>query len=103
MWKIFYELLVDPLELPINPIWEYIIIFMIGEIAHEIAFYCSPGGKFGSIIYWVTKLITFVVVWGILYLIISSIQFILSHWVWFILGGVLLIVIIIFIKNKNNW
>ncbi len=26
MWKLIYEILVNPLGLPINPIWEYLII-----------------------------------------------------------------------------
>ena len=48
MLKLIYEILVNPLGLPIEPIWEYLIIVVVGEIAHEIAYSFSPGGKLGS-------------------------------------------------------
>lgn len=106
MWKIIYEILVNPLGLPIDPIWEYLIILVVGEIAHEIAYWVSPGGKkFGSIIYWVSKLLVFVVTWAILYGIITAVQFAIAHWIWFTIGGVVILaiaitLIIIFKKKK---
>ena len=87
MLKLLYTLLTDPLGLPIEPIWEYIILLVIGEIVHEIAFYVSPGGTFGSLIYWVTKLIAFAAIWAVLYAIIAIIKFIIAHWIWFAIGG----------------
>ena len=87
MLKLFYTLLTDPLGLPIEPIWEYIILLVIGEIVHEIAFYVSPGGRFGSLIYWVTKLVAFAAIWAVLYAIIAIIKFIIAHWIWFAIGG----------------
>lgn len=87
MLKIFYTLLTDPLGLPIEPLWEYIILLLVGEIVHEIAFYVSPGGTFGSLIYWVTKLIAFAAIWAVLYAIIAIIKFIIAHWIWFAIGG----------------
>ena len=91
MLKLFYTLLTDPLGLPIEPLWEYIILLLVGEIVHEIAFYVSPGGTFGSLIYWVTKLIAFAAIWAVLYAIIAIIKFIIAHWIWCaIVGGVLL-------------
>ena len=87
MLKLFYSLLTDPLGLPIGPLWEYIILLLVGEIVYEIAFYVSPGGTFGSLIYWVTKLIAFVAIWAVLYAIIAVIKFIIAHWIWFAIGG----------------
>ena len=87
MLKFFYTLLTDPLGLPVEPIWEYIILLVLGEIVHEIAFYVSPGGTFGSLIYWVTKLIAFAAIWAVLYAIIAIIKFIIAHWIWFAIGG----------------
>ena len=106
MWKLIYEILVNPLGLPFDPIWEYLIIFIVGEIAHEIAYWVSPGGKiFGSFIYWVSKLLFFVAMWAILYGIITSFQFVITHWMWFTIGGVIILaiaitLIIIFKKKK---
>lgn len=89
MLKFLYELFTSPLGLPINPIWEWLIILVVGEIAHEIAYWVSPGGKeFGSLIYWVTKLLTFIAMWAILYGIIVAIQFVARYWIWFLCIGI---------------
>lgn len=92
MLKFLYTILTDPLGLPIAPLWEYIILLIVGEIVHEIAFAVSPGGVFGSLIYWMTKLFVFVAIWAILYGIIAAINFVILHWIWFTVGGVLLLV-----------
>lgn len=95
MLKIFYILLTDPLGLPIDVWWEYIILLVVGEIVHEIAFSVSPGGTFGSLIYWVTKLLAYVVIWGILYIVIAAVKFIIAHWIWFAVGGGVLVVAVV--------
>lgn len=106
MLKLFYTLLTDPLGLPIEPLWEYIILLIVGEVVHEIAFSISPGGTFGSLIYWFSKVIVFVVIWAVLYAIIASIQFIIAHWIWFAIGvGIVLVAIIgliIYNRADNN-
>lgn len=95
MLKLLYTLLTDPLGLPIEPIWEYIILLVIGEIVHEIAFYVSPGGRFGSLIYWVTKLVAFAAIWAVLYAVIVVIKFIIAHWIWFAIGGGILVAVVV--------
>ena len=70
-------------------------MLIVGEIVHEIAFSISPGGTFGSLIYWVSKLIVFVIIWAVLYAIIASIQFIIAHWIWFAIGGGVLVAALI--------
>ena len=85
MLKFLYELFTSPLGLPIDPIWEWLIILVVGELAHEIAYWVSPGGKeFGSLIYWVTKFLTFIAMWAVLYGIIVAIQFVTRYWIWFL-------------------
>ena len=91
MLKLFYTLLTDPLGLPIEPLREYVILLIVGEVVHEIAWRTSPGGTFGSLIYWVTKLIAFVVIWAVLYGIIAAVQFVRAHWIWFAIGAAILI------------
>ena len=97
-------MLTDPLGLPIEPLWEYVILFIVGEIVHEIAWSASPGGTFGSLIYWVTKLIAFVAIWAVLYAIISAVQFVIAHWIWFAIGAAIItaIVIAFIIWNRKN-
>ena len=81
MLKLFYTLLTDPLGLPIEPLWEYVILLVVGEIVHGIAWSASPGGTFGSLIYWGTKLFAFVAIWVALYAIIATVQFVIAHWI----------------------
>ena len=89
MLKFLYELITNPLGLPIEPILEWIIILVVGEIAHEIAYWISPGGKIiGSAVYWITKFISFVAMWAVLYGLIVAIQFVTKYWIWFLcIGG----------------
>lgn len=101
MFKLFYELLTNPLGLPLEPLWEYIILLAVGEVVHEIAFHISPGGEFGSPIYWFTKAVSCFVVWAVLYVLIASIQFIIAHWIWFLIAAALIIVVIVVIYNYN--
>ena len=102
MLKLFYTLLTDPLGLPIEPLWEYVILLIVGEIVHEIAWNASPGGTFGSLIYWVTKLLAFVIIWAVLYGIIATIQFIIAYWIWFAFGAAVLIAIVIALVIWNS-
>ena len=91
MLKLFYTLLIDPLGLPIEPLWEYVILWVVGEIAHNIAWNTSPGGAFGSLIYWVTKLPAYVLIWAVLYAIIATVQFVIAHWIWFAIGAAIIV------------
>lgn len=92
MLKLLFTLLTDPLGLPIEPLWEYVILLIVGEIVHEIAWNISPGGVLGSPIYWVTKLLAFVLIWAALYAIIVAVQFVIAHWIWFTIGAAIIIV-----------
>ena len=42
MLKFFYTLLTDPLGLPLEWFWEYIILTILGWVVHEIAWAASP-------------------------------------------------------------
>lgn len=61
-------------------------MLIVGDVVHEIAWNVSPGGTFGSLIYWVTKLVAFVAIWAALYAVIAVIKFIIAHWIWFAIG-----------------
>ena len=95
MLKLLFTLLTDPLGLPIEPLWEYVILFIVGEIVHEIAWNISPGGVLGLPIYWVTKLLAFVLIWAALYAIIVAVQFVIAHWIWFTIGAAIIIAVVI--------
>ena len=93
MLKFLFGVLTDPLGLPIDAIWEYLILAVIGAIAFGIAWNISPGGELGSLIHWVVRLIAFVILWAIVYGIIALVQWIFANWVLIlcILGGIVVI------------
>ena len=105
MLKFLFGILTDPLGLPIDAIWQYLILTVIGAIAFGISWEASPGGRVGSLIHWVVRLIAFVVLWAIVYGIIALVQWIFANWVLIlcILGGVVVIggiIAIIVLKKK---
>lgn len=76
MLKFAFELLTEPLGLPIHWIYEYFILAVIGMLAYKFAFkqvgdlYNSGiiNGRFlGSIFHWVIRLIVFSLLWAITY------------------------------------
>jgi len=99
MWKFLYNIITEPLGLPIDPVLEYIILLIIGEIVHEIAFFISSGGAFGGIIYWGTKLLSFLIIRGIVYGIVIAINFIIVNWIWFAIGLAILLMGIIAVRK----
>ena len=106
MLKFLFGILTDPLGLPIDAIWEYLILAVIGAIAFLIAWNASPGGNFGSLIHWVVRLIAFVILWAIVYGIIALVQWIFANWAWTlcILGGVVVIggIVTIIVLKQND-
>ena len=108
MYKFLFELFTDPLSLPINPLYEYIILAVIGVLAFKIAWEVSPGGTFGSEIHWSVRLIVFVVLWAIADFIIMAVQWLINNWILtlIIICSVIAVIVIaclivIMIKRKN--
>ena len=74
MFKLLFELLVDPLGLPINPVYEYLVMLVVGEMAYQFAYektgvlshreYMSRGQK--SVLHWVIRLLFYFAMWAIL-------------------------------------
>lgn len=92
LYKFIFTLLTDPLGLPIHPFWEYVILFVLNEIAFKIAWNASPGGAFGSEIHWAVRIPAFIVLWAITYGIIWAVKWIIVNWmlVLCILGAAIL-------------
>ena len=110
MLKLLFEILTSPLGLPIDAIWEYLILAVIGAIAFKVAWESSPGGIFGSLIHWSVRFVVFVVLWAIVYSIIALVQWIFANW-WLILcilggvaiiGGVAKFVVLKLRMDENN-
>ena len=80
LFSFIFEKLTDPLGLPISPLYEYLILAIIGLAAYKIA-YSAVGGMYrigeissktaGSACHWLIRFIVFVVMWAITYGIIE--------------------------------
>ena len=103
MLKFLFGILTDPLGLPIDAIWEYLILAVIGAVAFWIAWEASPGGRFGSLIHWIVRLIAFVILWAIVYGIIAFLQWIFANWIVSIciLSGLIVIVAVIAFMRRD--
>ena len=80
IYSLIFDLLTDPLTLPIHPIWEYVILLILGKIAFKIAWEASPGGFFGSTIHWFIRAVAMVAIWAVTYAVIVAGQFVIAHW-----------------------
>lgn len=75
-----FELLVDPLGLPISVLWEYGILYLL-ELTGLIAGWKRfPGGRFGAFIHWSICLLAFFAIWAVSYALIAAAQWIITHW-----------------------
>lgn len=76
MFKFIFEILTDPLGLPIEWYWEYLILAVIGVVAYAVAYrfvgdmYSGgmiDGSTSGSFFHWLIRLILFVALWAVTY------------------------------------
>lgn len=80
IFKFMFERLTDPLGLPIDSLYEYAILAVIGAIAYCIA-YSKVGDMYhggmidgrtaGSFFHWIIRAFLFVVMWLIAYAVIQ--------------------------------
>lgn len=106
--KLLYEIIISPFGLPVNPILEYLLLAIIGIIAFRIAWDASPGGFFGSIIHYVVRTATFIIMWAVTRIIITVIKWIIANTIMTIVIGASVIVLVVltvfiisFIRRKN--
>ena len=106
MLKLLFELMTDPLGLPLVWYWDMIIMTVIGSVAFIIGWNISPGGRFGSLIHWTVRFVAFVVLWALVYGLIAAVRWIWANWVLVlvIIGGlaIFLIVSIFAVRYKRN-
>ena len=99
IFKFLFERATDPLGLPINAFYEYIILAVIGAVAYGIA-YSKVGDMYhgslisgrteGSFFHWLIRLILFVGLWLLAYGAIQGYFFVTANWqiILMIAGGV---------------
>lgn len=89
IFKFLFERATDPLGLPINAFYEYIIVAVIGAVAYGIA-YSKVGDMYhgslisgrteGSFFHWLIRLILFVGLWLLAYGAIQGYYFVTANW-----------------------
>ena len=91
MFKFIFEILTDPLGLPIEWYWEYLILAVIGVVAYAVAYRCVgdmysggmiDGSTSGSFFHWLIRLILFVALWAVTYGIIAAVKWLTDNWVY---------------------
>lgn len=80
MGKFLFELIKNPLGLPINPLWEYLIFGLIGELAFRVAWAVSPGGQGGSDMHWTVRIITYFGSWAVIRVGVWLYGIIVAYW-----------------------
>ena len=108
--KAVLDYLTLPLSLPVNPILDYIITLLIGDIVYRIAFsYAKENARSGEryFVHWLVRIPLYFVIWLLVCLVILIVQFIRANWIWvlIILGIIAVsgIVTLIIIKvHKKN-
>lgn len=102
IFSFIFDKIIDPLTLPIHPLYEWLILGVIGLIAYVVAYrtvgnmYRSgdiDGRFFGSLFHWIIRAVVFFVIWFIIYWAIVIGQWISTHIALTlgILGGVIII------------
>lgn len=89
IFKFMFERLTDPLGLPINALYEYIILAVIGAVAYGIA-YSKVGDMYhgglisgrteGSFFHWVIRAFLFMGLWLLTYGAIQGYFFVTANW-----------------------
>lgn len=88
MFEFIYELATDPLGLPIEWYYEWIILWVIDRIAYKNAYdyvgnlYSGDfisGSALGSLCHWIIRTFHFWIMWALTYSVIWVGKFVVSH------------------------
>ena len=115
VFKFIFERLTDPLGLPINALYEYLILAVIGFVAYAFSFafvgvmYENDdigGSTAGSFFHWVIRLVIFTILWGVTYFVIWLVKIIFQYWI-VVLSlvlalSIIVVSIIMFVKYRKK-
>jgi len=86
MKKMFFDLITSQLSLLENPLHNYLAMAIIGIVAFAIAWNAvgeiGARGEAGSILHWIIRIFSFVVIWLVLSILITILSFVLHNWVY---------------------
>ena len=107
MFKFIFDLATEPLGLPIEWYYEWIILLVIGEIAYHVAYdkvgalYHSgsiSGRAAGSFVHWIIRTVVFVAVWAVTYGVIWIGKFVMAHKIQVTIGICSIVAVVIAVK-----
>lgn len=108
MFKFMYDLIIDPLGLPIEWYYEWVILAIVDMVAYKVAYNkvgalyhdgSISGKSSGSFVHWLIRTFLFVNMWAVTYVIIYVRKFVISHAVEVGIGMVIVLVIVIACKE----
>lgn len=117
MFKVIFDLATEPLGLPIEWYYEWIILLVIGEIAYHVAYgkvgdlYHSgsiSGRSAGSFVHWIIRTIVFVAIWAVTYGVIWIGKLVMTHKIQAAIGICSIVAVVIaaklfiWIKERNE-
>lgn len=107
MFKFIFDLATEPLGLPIEWYYEWIILLVIGEIAYQVAYHkvgdlyhsgSISGRSAGSFVHWIIRTVVFVVFWAVTYVVIWIGKFVMAHKIQVVIGICSIVAVVIVIK-----
>lgn len=107
MFRFIFELATEPLGLPIEWYYEWIILLVIGEIAYQIArdkvgvlYHCGSisGRSAGSFVHWIIRTVVFAAIWAVTYGVIWIGKFVMTHKMQVIIGICSVVAVAIVVK-----
>lgn len=108
MFKFIFDLVTEPLGLPIEWYYEWIILAVIGYIAYLIAYEkvgslyhgdFISGRAAGSFCHWIIRTIYFIVMWAIAYGVIWIGKFVMAHKIQVAIGICSIVAVVIAVKK----
>lgn len=99
MKSYIFDLITSPLSLFENPIYDFIVMGIIGYIAYKVAF-CIVGdlglrGESGSIAHWTIRFVVLVLIWFICCILINIVLFIIDNLISIVICLLLIITLIL--------
>lgn len=107
MFKFIFDLATEPLGLPIEWYYEWIILLVIGKIAYHVAYdkvgdlYHSgsiSGRSEGSFVHWIIRIVVFVAFWAVTYGMIWTGKFVMAYKIQVAIGICSIVAVVIAIK-----
>lgn len=107
MKKFLFELITSPFSLFENPIYDYIVMAIIGYIAYKVAFGAVGDlglrGEVGSIVHWIIRFFVLMFIWLICCIVIWLVKFVVNNWLIITISVILLLIVYILkLYAKNN-